>query len=565
MKRFNYYIIFLVLLGLVSCDEGLLEPNYDGSLKSEQVWSDPDFAQGVLIQAYNALPGSYSHYNGQFLDVATDNAVTNQYDAPLYNVATGGWQPNANPIGSWNNDYQQLYHINLFLEKGLDAPYSLVSEVKRQEIANRLKGEALFLRAYYHFKLLRDYAGPNASGEILGVPLVTKPLEPEELFKPRASYQACVEQIVADCDSAAAYLPQEYTGENQWLSENQTGRATSIAAMALKSRTLLYSASPAYNTDGDPQKWVDAAEASYQAIQVIGGNLPEISYENPSGFYHDPNHPELIMRNYGTHNWMENNNFMPLLYGQGQTNPSHNLAQAFPMANGYPIDHSSSGYDPQNPYQNRDPRFYATLLHNEARFSDTTVQTYTGGRDAAGSTVHSTRTGYYLRKWMSETVTLKPGETNNDKHYYALFRKGELFLNFAEAANEAWGPQTAGGSVGMTAEEAMQEHWDRVGYESSVPLEIAALKGQEDFRALIHNQRRLEFAFENHRYYDLRRWMVPHDQLAAPVQGVEISESGNSYDTYVVEERDFKEYMYYGPLPYDEVVKNDQLVQNAGW
>lgn len=566
MKNIRYYIVFILLVSLAGCDESLLEPNFDGSLKSEQVWSDPDFAQGVLIQAYNALPGFYAHYSGQFLDVATDNAVTNQYNTSIYQVGTGGWNPDTNPVGNWNNDYQQLYNINLFLEKGGDVSYSNVSEAKSKEISQRLEGEAYFLRAYYHYKLLRAYAGPDGSGNMLGVPIATQPLKPDSLFQPRASYDAVVDQIVADCDSAASLLPPDYvSGANEWLNTTQTGRADSVAALALKSRTLLYAASPAYNTDNDQQKWIDAAEAAYHAIEAMGGELPSIDYSNPGDFYHDPNHDEIIMRRYGSNNWMENNNFMPVLYGQGQTSPSHNLVEAFPMASGYPIDHSLASFDPQNPYQNRDPRLYATVLYNGASFKGTALKTFEGGRDAAGSSVNATRTGYYLRKWMSTEVSLQPGENSTDKHYYALFRKAEPFLNFAEAANEAWGPQTNGPGINMTSEEAMQELWDRVGYDSDQPLQIAALKGKEGFRDLVRNQRRIEFAFEGHRFFDLRRWKVSRDKLNASVKGVEIAEGGDSYSSYAVEERDYKDYMYYGPLPYDEVIKNNNLVQNAGW
>ncbi len=566
MKHIIYSVIIVALAGMVSCDEGLLEPNFDGSLTEKQVWSDPDFAEGVLIQAYSGIPGFYAHYGGQFLDVATDNAVTNQYDASIYNVATGGWTPDVNPVASWNSDYQQLYHINLFLEEGLDAPYSRVDEKKRKAIRDRLKGEAHFLRAYYHFRLLQAYAGPDGSGNMLGVPIVTEALKPDELFLSRSGYDAVVEQIVADCDSAASLLPPEYaSGADEWLNDTQTGRADSVAALALKSRALLYAASPAYNTGNEQQKWIDAAEAAYEAIQAIGGDLPSLNYSKPGDLFHDPNHSEIILRRYAENNWMENSNFMPVLYGQGQTSPSHNLVQAFPMINGFNIDHGQSDYDPQNPYQNRDPRLYATVLFNGAGFKGETVKTYEGGRDAAGSSVNATRTGYYLRKWMSSEVSLKPGEISSDKHYFALFRKTELFLNFAEASNEAWGPQTTGADMGMTAEEAMQMIWDRIGYESDFPLQIAALKGKGGFRDLIRNQRRLEFAFEGHRFFDLRRWKVSLNKLNTQVQGVRIPEGGGSFSTFVVEERDYKDYMYYGPLPYDEVIKNDKLVQNAGW
>jgi len=567
MNRIIYYISILsiAVLGFASCEEALLKPNYDGSLDTKQVWEDPDFAQGVLIQAYNGIPGSHAHYGGQFLDVATDNAVTNAYDHTLYEVATGGWRNDNNPVGSWNHDYQQLYHINLFLENGLDAPYSLTSEEKRRQIRDRLKGEAHFLRAYYHFRLLRAYGGPDGSGNMLGVPIVIEPVKADELFKPRADYQACVEQIAEDCDSAAALLPAEYDGDNEWLSSSQIGRANSIAALTLKSRTRLYAASPAYNAADDQQKWIDAAHAAFEVIQAIGEELPSIDYSNPGDFYHEPNHDEIIMRRYSQNNWLENNNFMPVLYGQGRTSPSHNLVESFPMVSGYHIDNAQANYDPQNPYQDRDPRFYATVLYNGAAFKDRTIHTYEEGRDAAGTSVYSTRTGYYLRKWMSSEVSLEPGETNTDKHYYALFRKAELYLNFAEAANEAWGPQTQGPGMNMTAVDAMQELWDRVGYESDIPLQIAALKGKDGFRDLIHNQRRLEFAFEGHRFFDLRRWKVSSDVLNAQIEGVEITQEGDSYNSYILEERDYKDYMYYGPLPYDEVIKNEQLVQNAGW
>ena len=312
-----------------------------------------------------------------------------------------------------------------------------------------------------------NHAGPSESGEVLGYPILTKVYtQDEEVNLPRNTYEQCLQQILDDCDTAAHYLPNAYNGNNEEFDINHTGRATATAALALKSRSSLYAASPLFSAN-DALKWQRAAASAKAAIDVIGA-LPFID----ELFYHDQNSPELIMRKYAQNRSLESANFPTVLLGNGRTNPSQNLVDAFPMSNGYPIgDAVNSGYDEQDPYQGRDPRFYRTILYHGATFKDTLIDmSTTGANSALASPERASRTGYLLRKWMSESVNLDVSNPKSDIHYFALFRKVEMYLNYAEAANEAWGPDGDPLGLGLTAKQAINAVRNRAGISSTLQL-----------------------------------------------------------------------------------------------
>ena len=565
----NSWFFIILVLSLSACND-YFEPELDENKTEEQIWSHPDYAQGILMAAYKAMPEMYNTYGSDFLDCATDNATSNVYGTSMEKLRFGAWSANSNPIDEWNAAFNQIRNINLFLENGLELTYvdhnAEIDSLRKV----RLKGEAYFLRAWYQWLLLQNHAGPDANGNILGYPILTKVYtQDEELKLARNTYEECLQQLNDDCDTAAVYLPAEYekgTDVPEEINDNHIGRATKLAALALKSRATLYAASPLFTTN-DIQKWERAAISSKAIIDEIG-TLPSFSVDD----YNEQNSAELIMRKYDQGKALENANFPTVLFGRGRTNPSQNLVDAFPMANGYPItDEMNSGYDEALPYEGRDPRFYNTILYHGATLKDTVIDlSTTGANSVLASPERVTRTGYLLRKWMSEDVNLEVSNPKTDIHYFALFRKVEMYLNYAEAANEAWGPDGDGG-LGMTAREAINAVRSRSGINSTAYVDEVATQGLAAFRELVQNERRIELCFENHRFFDLRRWNSSLEQLNTTIKGVQIDRVVTDIDTTFqmtpidVETYSYQDHMLYGPIPFSEVLKSSEIVQNKGW
>jgi hypothetical protein len=581
--KLKHLIYSLVLLSLVftACD---LDPQVENTFGDDSTWSFPDYAEGVLLNAYAAIPSRFNNYDSNFLDVATDNAVTNDYSSNIYEVATGGINPNFNPIGNWNSAYDQFRNIHLFLENGLgeNVIYNISDEVADQQYRDRLKGEAYYLRAWWGFQLLQEFGGKTATGKALGYPIVTETLTGAELENvkdiSRNTYEECVERIIADIDTAMVYLPQKYSGGSNITGTTGLGRADDQVALALKSRLLLYAASPAYQDDDITKlngmgffsvvdeeeytrKWIASASAAQEALDLVG-NVNGLD----EGQFTDNNTPnEFIWRKYHNDRVLESDNFPPLDYGKGYTSPSQNLVNSFPAKNGYPIDSPEANYDPEAPYANRDPRLELNVLYNGENVLGDPLETFVGGRDSKEKNYSATRTGYYVRKWLALEDLLDPNNLSSQHHYYVLFRKTELLLNFAEASNEAFGPLGIGEGNSMSALEAMKMIRKNAGINNQDYITSVAESGTNEFRNLIQNERRIELSFENHRFFDMRRWLLPLDE---DVNGVRITKTGAdsfSFEEYKVEERPFHQLRdYYLPIPYDEQIKSD-LINNLGW
>jgi len=231
---------------------------------------------------------------------------------------------------------------------------------------------------------------------------------------------------------------------------------------------------------------------------------------------------------------------------------------AFPMANGYPVSHASSGYDAANPYANRDPRLEAYIVFNGSLMSESPINIETGsGDDAINNISTSTRTGYYLRKLLREDVNLDPASSQGQNHFTVRLRYTELYLIYAEAANEAWGPDGTG-SFGFSARDVIAAIRERAGILQPDEY-LNSITTTEEMRNLIRNERRLELCFEGFRFWDLRRWK---EDITEPATGMSIN--NETYEEFTVESRLYEDYMYYPPVPFTEVLKFG-LIQNAGW
>jgi len=252
-------------------------------------------------------------------------------------------------------------------------------------------------------------------------------------------------------------------------------------------------------------------------------------------------------------------NYPPSLFGNGRVNPTQNLVDAFPMANGYPITNPASGYVATNPYANRDPRLRNYIVVDGTTMRSTTIRTKSDNptNDAVDYLPTSTRTGYYMRKLLNENVNANPSGINTAKHYPVHIRYTELFLIYAEAANEAWGPEGKG-TFGFSARDVLAAIRKRAGI-TQPDVYLTSITGKDDMRKLIRNERRLELSFEGFRFWDLRRWK---ENLTEPAKGVIIT--NNVFNIRTVENRQYSDFMYYGPIPILEALKAN-LQQNKGW
>lgn len=583
MRKIKLHYMLLLVVAFTGCEDNLL-PKTDNSYGDKDQWRLPEKAEGVLMNAYANIDGQIDGYGNNFLDAATDNAVTNDFGSEVYNLGSGAFSTSSYPLNVWGLAYTQFRNIHLFLENGLgdNVTYILTDHETDSLYKMRLKGEAFFLRAWWGFKLLQHYGGKTSDGQALGYPIITHTLDGEavdpEQFQ-RNTYQECLAQIGLDCDSAAYYLPDIYKGNDPVTGETQLGRASRLAALALKSRAYTYGASPAYQTDdvtvingmgsfsvvnsgAYTAQWVRAAEVSNEAILEIG-NFQRL---NTNDFNAGATPDEFIWRAYHNNRSLEERNYPPMFYGSGLTSPSHNLVEAFPMKNGFPVDDARSGYDPGDPYAGRDPRLDLTVLHHGSTLGGEPVEIIVGSKDARGSHPKATRTGYYLRKWLSGTADmLNPENPQDDHHYNVLLRKTEVYLNFAEASNEAWGPAGIGPGFTRSAMDVIKSIRNEAGITGDTYTDEVAAQGKDAFRSLIQNERRITLAFENHWYFDTRRWLLP---LNNPVMGVQVTSDENgvlNLNEFEVEKRNLNDARYYYlPLPYDEAVKS-HLKNNLGW
>ena len=594
-------ITFVALVTTFSACDDLFDPALENAQTIDQVFQNATSAQGILGYAYANLPFETKSTT----DVATDDAVTNNLDSGYRDMALGSWTSNNDPMSQWVARKATIQYLNIFLDNVDEVLWSRTPHMQEM-FMDHVRGEALALRALNMYYLIRNHGGWVGS-DLLGVPIVNEPEGPGSDFnRARDTFQACVEQIYDDVDAALELLPLEYVelkndsevpvkykevgvtlakDYNIVFGERMKGRINGQIAKAIKAKTALLASSPAY-ASGTSVTSEDAANLAADVLDYIGG----VAGMDPNGHVwymqtkeidnlaSGANPKEIIWRgnrNKGTEDYafgisQEKDNFPPSLYGSGRINPTQNLVDAFPMADGTPIDAVGSGYDKNNPYVDRDPRFYDYVLYNGSAYTaddkGNPVQIITGsyGSDDNGLNKvggKSTRTGYYLRKLMREDCNPNPSATNAQYHYPVYIRYTEIFLAYAEAANEAWGP-TGTGSNSYSAYDVIKALHDRAGVGNDYLDSIK--ENKEKMRELIRNERRIELCFENHRFWDMRRWKL---NLNEPVKGMNVTQQGGElkYNVIDVENRNYKDYMYYGPIPYTEVQKWSNLDQNTGW
>ena len=607
----KHIILYLIgILVLCSCDD-MFEPAKRNFRQLDDMTEESDYAHGLLMYGYGSLP----YVNTTQTDVATDDAAANQTSGVYYNMAADGtWRSDNNPMSQWDGCKGGIQYINLFLTIVDNTKWAPSAQSKQQMFIDRLKGEAYGLRALLYYYLLQAHGGYADDGVLYGVPLLTTPEDGSSDFnQPRATFADCVKQCFEDCDKALSLLPAEYedifsddeiptkyralganySSYNLVFGAKASGLMSAKIVEAIKAQIALLAASPAFRD----QSGVTSAEAATLCANVlkrIGGldgfdPTGNIWYKNTTKLSPgSAEMPEILWRESrgdGHNNsTQEADNFPPTLYGNGRVNPSQNLVDAFPMRSGLPITATNSGYNAQDPYANRDPRLSEYIIYNGATFRriDVITGNYPNSKgeyidNLNNQSSKSTRTGYYLKKLLREDVSPpSSGSEIKQWHVYPRIRYTEIFLAYAEAANDAWGPKADPTGIGFTAYDVIKAIRTRAGLgtneigqplpEGDAYLEDCAAD-QAKMTDLIRNERRIELCFENKRFWDLRRWMLPINE---PVMGMKIDRNEETnvltYTIFNVEDRKFdNSYQWYGPIPKSEVLKWSNLKQNKGW
>jgi starch-binding outer membrane protein, SusD/RagB family len=536
-------VVTACLLFAGSCKKDFLNKKPLDSYSDADVWNDLNLVEAFVNSRYPILPFMESPgvIKSYFLSGACDEGNSKHNYGNERALETGQMSPDNTTFDFWTNNYQQIRNINIFFDKIGNVPATGPSNEAKKK---RLTGEMHFLRAYGYFDLISHYGG---------VPIVTKVygLSDTSFRVKRNTFTECVDFILQDISKAVTMLPPSYQDD-----PGNTGRATSVAALALKSRLLLYAASSLHNPSNDMAKWTAASAAAKEAIDLAEGNDYKLYQGDYKNIFLEKNNSEILM----SYNWSKIPGggidivCQPNSYGGWSVyTPSQAMVDAFEMNNGKPITDPTSGYDAANPYVNRDPRFYADIIYNGAMFKGAPVEPFSGGKDSPQGPQgwNATETGYHWRKYISETIDMSKEGSNQNM---IIFRLGELYLNYAESEN----------MLGHDVEAKL--YVNRLRTRSSVNMPLITETGMA-LRDRIRAERRIELCFEGHRIYDVRRWKIASVTDSKPLMGVTVTKSGSTY-TYtpkVVRNRVWREEYYLWPISRAEMNRNTLLVNNPGY
>ncbi|MEJ2883565.1 RagB/SusD family nutrient uptake outer membrane protein [Pedobacter sp. GR22-6] len=559
IKRHKWLVgVILVTLTTFSCKKDLLDIKPIDFVSDVAVFQDITLTSQFVSDIYGTMLSGFERRDFGYdqdwargfatLDMMTDD-IEGHNDLPMNRVQAGDLNSNFS-MGT------QLWAVNYALIRKANTLIARIDGVPTTNTAlkDRLKAEAKFLRAFAYADLVKSFGG---------VPLIiTEQNASDDLEVPRNTYDECVAFILKECDEAAAVLSPTYP-------DADLGRATKGAALALKARVLLYHASPLNNPGNVVSRWDDAAKAAKEVMNM-----------SPSVYTLYPDYYQLFMTKTGnkevifakkfgrpnrTHQsaWMLHMSFTPTGWGGwGAFHATQNLVDAFEMkTTGLRPDQAGSGYDPQNPYANRDTRLDKAMLMNGSQFKGITVETFQSadlsvfpdGNANSRTNGDRTKTGYGLRKFIDEKNMTADAVYQGGDNDWIYMRYAEVLLNYAEAKNEFSGPDAS-------VYDALDEIRRRGGLP---PLTRNFSKG--DLQTKIRNERRVELCFEEHRVYDVRRWKTGMTFFNQPVYRMNVIKNTNGTLTYskvVLENRVYKESYNLFPIPQIEMERNRKLTPN---
>lgn len=540
-KKYIFPISALALaLTLSACQKDFLDRKPLNLVSEEVVWQDPALIKLSVNEFYTFWKTGFDTYLPAA--ITDDLQLVGSEERKVISYLTGDFLSTSFPERNlWKDSYAQIRKMNVFINRAAVAP--VLTEADRK----LLLGQARFMRAYVYFNLFSAFKD---------APLLLKHQSIEEAEdKPtKISQEEGMNFVASELLLAASELPDTYS-KDEW------GRITKQAALAFRSRVMLWAASPLSNSDNNLDKWKLAAEA---AEAVMKTNAFELKKDYADVFLtkNIMDRPEVILevryngiKGEKMHGNDQNNT--PAGYGgKGINCPTQDLVDAYEMANGLAIDAAGSGYDAANPYKNRDPRFAKSILFNGADFKGRPVETFTGGKDLPRT--NPTPTGYYTRKFIDEKFDFNKDKNVGSSTNWSIMRYAEVLLNFAEAKNESEGPS-----------QAIYDAVNMIRKRAGMPA-IAAGLSQEQLRARIRQERRIELAFEdNIRYQDLKRWKLATAILNKSVKGVTLTKASNGSISYKLKDagaRAFEAKNYWFPIPLVEMTVNANLnPQNPGW
>ena len=566
MKKIFYIAAGLLLLqgcNYLDFDET------DGLTSRDDIYKYFDRTKNMLTYVYSYMPQDLGAISNAMRDCGCDDAEYADPASSVQRYNNGNWS-SINTVDTQWSLYNGIRGANEFLDAIDDVDFSRFEGDTRYE--NWMEQLAYFpyearvLRAYYFFELARRY------GDI-AMPM--EKLTPEQANEyTKTPFDQVIATIVSECDACAPNLPVSFLDING----SEFGRVTRGFAMALKSKALLYAASKLHNPSGDIEKWKASASAALDLIKFAENE--EVYSLDPGNKCNNVKSPEIILTKMNGDSWnFELYNF-PLRFTEGErsviagTCPTQNLVDAFQTENGYDIILTEDGWmtdDPSidvdspsfDPYANRDPRFARTVLANGMSFKGKTIETFEGGADYAATLDRGrTPTGYFLRKYILEETRFVPEATFQTKHHWVIYRYAETLLAYAESMIEAFGdPNYTDATYTKSAAWALNE----VRRNASMPDVEAA--GKEDFLEAVRREWRVEFAFEDHRFWDIRRWCIGAE-TQTDVRGVEIVQTAGGFEYALdrFETRVWNDRMNLYPIPQSELFNNRNLApQNTGW
>lgn len=556
----KYKIVALFLVGALSfgCSKGFLDTRIDTELTPEDLATNRGTLWAFARAFYTPIRYGFEMLDNNMLAAISDEAQQTAASGNVYYFNRGIVNADINPLAYLYNEYYEgIRAANFFLEyaKNGEALIALNRDTVRDannyrrdlRSLNWFRAEAQIAKAYYYAELIKMYGG---------VPIVAYTLDtdPNPGKTPRSSYDEVVQHIVNLIDTHLSELQDDWKTEDGLA--NQYGRFDQHTALAIKARVLLYAASPLNNPGNDVAKWQRAASAAHALIAAknytAGDNRNYRDFfvgNNPVG-----SRESIFIVRRPDNNEMEKNNYpISTPGGKSGITPSHNLVSAYEYI-GTP--------DPDNPYANRDPRLQASIVVNGSQWNGREIDQAPGGSDDMAKS-NTSRTGYYLKKSLTDELNLVQGAAT--QHQWTAFRHNEVLLNYAEAMNEAYGPDDLPEGYTLTARQALT----RVRNIASTSLPPVTAAGKDAFRTAVKHERRIELAFEDHRYWDLLRWKDATTVLNQPIQGVKVTKDGSGKYQYTVNnvaERVFAERNYRFPFSRNEIMNSGgTMSQNEGY
>lgn len=569
--------ILTALIALSSCSDYLdIEPRDTFSEKA--VFGNMKTLDQYVTQRYSETRHALGRVALRFM---CDESWNNFNQNNMNTIQKGSMNPDMwIATGTWNDYYGAIKNCNIFM-RNMSLIETLKTDASSTAKVNQMVGEITFLRAFYYADLISKYGG---------VPLITDVFDintpHDKMFVPRNSYQECVTFVVSELDKAAAILPVSY-------SDVMFGRATKGAALALKSRVLLYAASPYWNTTNDVDLWTKAANAAADVINLNTDGT--ISATAGSKVYSlDPDYKKLFLNpqsqeiifeklfstEFGQYfDWYNAPNGY---HGWSETCVSGGLVDDYEMMDGsLPDPATLYGKDVDNrktyavgttPWDGREPRFYATIACDGQNFKGRNIEYYinaptppakestTGGKDSGKGGIEEwnvSKTGYFIRKFTNDNLVQSWNDKSNAPWIYS--RLGEIYLNYAEALY----------NIGREADAKFYLNKIRERARGNTTALPDVTESGDALLKKIQHERRIELAFEEHRYFDVRRWKIAEKTDNGILTGVHVVKEVNGQKSYGLKEVEkslkFYKQHYLMPIPRSEIERNNLLIQNPNY